>query len=296
MFLRLKLLLAAAALLYLGPLLSGLAGYGWANIPAFAAIFMLWLVLMRPQDFPQSAACWLNPSAWLGFAARLVLQVLLVAVCFGIGRGIGGVLGVQPAIPAVVPVAMSLLAVVFGRLISDPRKMQQMDEVVNSALTQIEGATSDLRKADDYAELLVPLFEQPDDATDGALADCLAQLHEQMDDGAVFEALLASVSAGYATGPTQRALMLIASDGAALERAVTPDMPLRALTALRHDAVLVAALARRLRDALLQDDDLWHDLPTAEFLIDLAAELPDAAPDLKTLAQAVAQADPENRR
>jgi len=39
---RIRMLMAATALLYLGPLLAGLAGFGWPMVYAFATIFTLW--------------------------------------------------------------------------------------------------------------------------------------------------------------------------------------------------------------------------------------------------------------
>ena len=100
MEIRHKLLLAVTALLYFGPLLAGMGGFGWSVVPVFLIIFVLWLVVMRPQDWPQSRADWRSGDNWVAMAARIAVQVLLVVVLFGVGRGMGGMLGVLPAIPA----------------------------------------------------------------------------------------------------------------------------------------------------------------------------------------------------
>ena len=50
---RVRLLMGASALLYMGPLLAGLSGMGWAALPVFMALFALWLVVMRPAQWPR---------------------------------------------------------------------------------------------------------------------------------------------------------------------------------------------------------------------------------------------------
>ena len=62
---RLRVLQIATACLYLGPLLAGLGGYGWRVVPVFAAIFLLWLIALRPQEWPQSRADWMQPDTWM---------------------------------------------------------------------------------------------------------------------------------------------------------------------------------------------------------------------------------------
>ena len=73
---RLRLFRFSTALLYVGPLLAGLMGQGWAMVLAFA-----------------------------------------------VGRGIGGVLALKPALPAVLPLALSVLSVPLSRLLSGPHGM-----------------------------------------------------------------------------------------------------------------------------------------------------------------------------
>lgn len=108
---RARLLQGATALLYSGPLLAGLAGYGWAAVPVFAAIFGLWVVSLRPSLWPGRG---MSPVPLL---SKLAVQVLLVAVSFGVGRGLGGVAGVVPSFVAVLPVALSFLALPLARMV-----------------------------------------------------------------------------------------------------------------------------------------------------------------------------------
>lgn len=117
---RRRLLMAANALLYLGPLLAGLAGFGWALVAVFTAIFVLWLVILQPYEFPINRAEWMTSEAWVAVAARAAVQLLFVVLLFGIGRGIGGILGSIPGFPAMLPLAISFLSIPLARMIWDP--------------------------------------------------------------------------------------------------------------------------------------------------------------------------------
>ncbi len=289
---RLRLMMGATALLYFGPLLAGLGGFGWEIVPVFAAIFMLWLIIMRPHEFPRSLADWQRPEAWVAFAARGAVQLLLVLVCFGIGRGIGGVLGSLPPFPIMLPIAISFLSIPLARLFWDPRKEQEMDRLLTDALAQIEtGTTSGSDRS--YAEaVLAPLNGLPDDVSEAELESHLDAIRALVDEAVTFDILQEKVTNGEASMASQRTLMLLASDGAALERmADLRDAPVKAMTALRSNADLIQRLAERLLHALRQDPDIWPDYPTQGFVADLRAELPSAAASLQALEdEIIAQA------
>jgi hypothetical protein len=106
---RITLLRVATTLLYLGPLLAGLAGAGWSMVPIFAALFLLWLILLRPE--------FASERAWLPRLERALVQTLLVVVFFGLGRGIGGVVGVSLGLPVWSPILLSVAAILLGRLV-----------------------------------------------------------------------------------------------------------------------------------------------------------------------------------
>jgi hypothetical protein len=136
---RTWLYVAATLLLYAGPVLAGIAGLPWDVAPVFAAIFLLWLVVLRPQMWPRTLADWLTPSALAAFVARALVQVLLVLACMAIGRSIGGLFDPPPASPRAVALGLSLASVPLCRLIWDPVKAQQMEALLDDALNQIEG-------------------------------------------------------------------------------------------------------------------------------------------------------------
>lgn len=117
---RRRFLMVANAFLYFGPLLAGLAGLGWGYVALFTAIFVLWLVILQPYEFPINRAEWKTLDAWIAMAARAAVQLLFVVILFGIGRGIGGILGAMTGFPAALPVAISFLSIPLARLIWDP--------------------------------------------------------------------------------------------------------------------------------------------------------------------------------
>lgn len=102
-------------LLYIGPLLAGLAGQGWAMVALFAAIFLLSSVVLHPGTWPRSRADLARPGAAVALAALVATQVLLVVMCFGFGRGLGGVLAFQPGLPVYLPAALSIASVPLAR-------------------------------------------------------------------------------------------------------------------------------------------------------------------------------------
>ena len=117
---RRRFMMAANALLYSGPLLAGLGGFGWGLIPVFTAIFVLWLIILQPFEFPINKAEWLTAGAWVAVAARAAVQLLLVVALFAVGRGIGGILGAMTGFSNVLPVALSFLSIPLARMIWDP--------------------------------------------------------------------------------------------------------------------------------------------------------------------------------
>lgn len=295
MIFRSRLVMGATALLYFGPLLAGLGGFGWAVVPVFAAIFMLWLVIMRPQEFPRSLVDWQRPEALIAFAARAAVQLLLVLVCFGIGRGIGGALGSLPAFPIMLPIAISFLAIPLARLLWEPRKEQEMDRLLTDALAQIEtGKTVGSDRS--YAEaVLAPLNGLPDDVTEAELEGHLNAIRALVDETTTFEILLERVESGTATLSSQRTLMLLGSDGAVLERmADLREVPAKTMQALRQNAPLIERMSQRLVMALRQDPDIWPDCPSVAFLAALQSELPAASDSLAALKAEVVTQTPQD--
>ncbi len=280
-----RLVKAATALLYFGPLLAGLGGAGWAIVPVFAGIFLVWLVVMRPQEFPQTLSDWTRPEALVAASARMAVQLLLVLVLFGIGRGIGGVLGSMPNMPAMLPIGISFLAIPLARLLWDPRKAAEMDKLLDDALAKIESGPDTLQGGDHaYAEAVTaPLIGLSDDVTEAELESHLSAMRALVDEAMTYEVLLARVQTNAASLAGKRALMLMASDAGSLGRLAKPRVPMQVMDVLGADAALIERMAERLITALRQDPNLWQNCPNMGFLEALHAQHPSAKPAIAAL-------------
>lgn len=168
--LRYRLMTAATALLYLGPLLAGLAGHGWAEASVFIALFLLWLMILRPD-------AWSGESR-VRLASRIAGQVLLVCACFAIGRGLGGVTALRPDLPTLLPLAVSFLAIPLSRLI---RSRSGADPLLDAALHRLASSPAEhralaaLNRAEVEA-LATRLLSLPPDTPDAVLRDHLRRL------------------------------------------------------------------------------------------------------------------------
>ena len=285
---RLRLLMGATALLYFGPLLAGLGGLGWAQVPVFVAIFVLWLIILRPQHWPKTLTDWQKPAALIFVAAQTATQALLVVVCFGVGRGIGGVTGFSLALPVLLPVGISLLSIPLCRMIWDPQKGQQIDRLLDDAIAAIETASPMPGPGDAAmqvaAEMLKPLAALPASTPVAEVEAHLTALTRHLD----HETLSAALRA--APGPQlRRALMIHASQPAALMALQDQAYPVQALTAAGDDPALLGLLAPRLVQALREVPELIGDFPTPQRVFAAAEGLGDPAAEtaLRALATAM---------
>jgi len=292
---RLRLLMAATALLYFGPLAAGLGGFGWAVVPVFAAIFLLWLFILRPHQWPRHTADWARSEAWITLITQGAVQTLLVAMLFGIGRGIGGVMATLPHFPLMLPIAISFLSIPLARLIWNPWKDRDIDRFLDDAIARVNASPT----ADTAANLaiarrlIVPLADLPDDAADTVVAKHLLAMSSHAPDADIRKALLERQHSGDASRAETIALVLHATDGALIE-SVGGDGPTLALAVLPHDPEMIALFARRLTAALNEDPDLWGQCPSVDALAELVVTLnnTDAEGPLRDLITATNRAQP----
>lgn len=279
---RLRLLQLANGLMYFGPLLAGLGGFGWRVVPAFTLIFMLWLVVMRPGDWPQTADDWHKPGAVPGAAARLAVQLLLVVVLFGLGRGIGGVMGVTPVMPTMLPVGLSFLAIPFARLIWNPRRTPRHSGQPSADMSATLAGNADRDIARRMTQPLADL--SPEVGTD-QIAAHLAALSPYLSPALLFQALAERVQASDAPVHLRRALILQATDGRVAEACHGQAAPVKALQAAQGDDALLALFAERCACLLRENVDAWGDCPHVAALERVAASAgPQAAQALRDLA------------
>lgn len=293
---RLRMLMGVTALLYFGPLTAGLGGFGWAVVPIFAVIFLLWLIILRPQQWPHRAADWARPQVLMTLITQAAVQTLLVAILFGIGRGIGGVLATLPPFPLMLPLAISFLSVPLARLIWDPWKDRDMDRFLDEAIERVNngptGANGDTELALAH-RLIASLADLEDDTTDTTVAQHLLAMSSHAADADIRKALLQRQHSGQASHAETIALILHATDGP-LIKSVGGDGPNLTLAVLPHDPELMALFARRLTAALTEDPDLWGQCPSVDHLADLVVAFnnTDAEGPLRDLIAATNRAQP----
>jgi hypothetical protein len=162
MLTRIRVLKAATALLYVGPLFAGLSGLGWGMVAPFVAIFVVWLMVLRPEQWPASPQEWLALPAFGAALAQILSQILLVTVLLAIGRGIGALAGFLPIVNPIFPLALSFLAIPICRMLWDAREAANQGVFLDEE-AEIAQAP---RAAAEAAAAIIPLLNLPDSAPD----------------------------------------------------------------------------------------------------------------------------------
>ena len=292
---QMRLLMCATALLYIGPLMAGLGGDGWAIVPVFLLLFLLWLFILRPQHWPRSLAEWRQPAAWAAALTQAAVQLLLVALLFGVGRGIGGALGFQPPYGTLLPISISFLSIPLSRLIWDPWKSAELNDLLDHAIQHIapQQSASDSASLDLARAMVAPLADLPAGTSADQVGRHLAALSAHASPAHIRAALFERARSPAASRAETVALILHATD-ARLIADVPGDGPTLALSLLTDDPDLIAVFARRLTAALDQAPDLWGKCPSVDHLADLVARYgnTDAEAPLRDLISATNRAQP----
>lgn len=163
MLTRMRLVKGATALLYFGPLLAGLCGFGWDMVVYFTAIFVVWLMVLRPEQWPASPAEWLSGSAWLSALAQVLSQVLLVTILFGVGRGFGGIADISTLmVNPILPLAVSFVSIPLCRMLWDAEEAASQGYFLDE---EAEFAYAD-NAVGQAAAAVIPLLNLADTAPD----------------------------------------------------------------------------------------------------------------------------------
>lgn len=150
--------------LYGGPVLAGLAGHGWASVPVFAALFLLYVAATRRPDLSTGAG-------WATLATMATVQVALVALVYGLGIVTTRFTGLGLALPLWAPVLLTGLSAGFGAwAFRDAAEMDVMLDSVLRALEEIEHGRSSEPDPNPWPEPAPEVLA----AVDRALADLRA--------------------------------------------------------------------------------------------------------------------------
>lgn len=268
---RLRFLQAATALLYLGPLIAGMAGQGWAMVAPFLGIFMLWSVILRPHLWPAPGELG-RREALVPLLALIATQALIVVLCMALGRGVAGVFGLRLALPLWLPAAISFLSVPLCRLSWRFEEAAPGFDPLRHRWAAPEAEGPEV--------LIAALSRLPETA--GELEIEAHLLASRADPQAVRQALAAAPGPVFARARLVHATepgtaQLFAGSRYAASLFPPQDMALYAARALR----------------VVEDDPaLAADFPPPETLLDAARGAPEAAESLQRLAGLIRAAQP----
>jgi hypothetical protein len=275
MLLRMRLLRGANALLYFGPLLAGMSGFGWGLVASFTAIFVVWLIVLRPEQWPGTAQEWQAPTAWLSALTIVLSQVVLVAMLFAVGRGVGAVAGFLPVVNPQLPLAISFLAIPLSRLLWDAREaadrgifLDDEAEVANAPRAAAAAAAS-----------IVPLLNLPDDAPDKLVADEVGKVLTNQ----AAELRLRTLAAALARpdrshSALRRALIVWASEPEIVAPGWVPNSMALAFAIADRNSDLLRVYTPRALALIAAFPDRVADFPSAQKLRDVASGDLDAGP------------------
>ncbi|AWD22603.1 hypothetical protein [Fuscovulum blasticum] len=284
---RVLFLQIATALLYMGPLVAGLGGFGWAMLPPFVSIFVLWLVLLRPHQWPMTLADWRSGVGVGAALTQILSQILLVTVLFGVGRGIGGVLGTLPVMFPMLPVAMSFLALPLMRLAWNPDRALAEGVTIDALMEAARLPIGVNPLARDPARAAAALLALPDDAAPETVLGLLEQSAVPGKGWPSAAGLATALAKAPATrhAALRKALVLWGTDPALLAAGSAPGALRAAFAAAGRDDGLLADLLPRATALARALPDRLDQFPDALALRTLAQELGgDRAAELSALA------------
>lgn len=278
---RLWLLRVATLLLYLGPLLAGLSGMGWSAVPVFVALMALWLVVMRPHQWPRAFKLW-TPAVGVAAAAQVTVNALVVVILFGIGRGLGGMAGFELMLSPLVPVAFSFLSIPLSRLVWDP---VVRDEIGNGA-----------EPAED--PMLTALLNLPDDADPVLTTEAIRVAMEASGAARRLLQLEDALKGSSQRTGLREGLILWATDPTRAADDQVRGAPKTGFLAAGPDARLLDLFARRAVPQLMAQPGLWSSFPDRRAIVlALDGSQPHGVQEsLRALAVAVEAATPPEAR
>jgi hypothetical protein len=260
MEMRARLLKGATALLYFGPLLAGLGGFGWMLVPTFVAIFVLWQMIVRPHHWPTSLSELGKGELWVGIAAQIAVQVLLVLVFFGVGRGIGGAVGALPMYAPALPLSVSFLSIPLCRLLWNPWKGDSFERLADVDDAMLPHAVQATNSADLADRVLQPLQDMNGRISEDEALRHLTAMASHVDHASLRDALIARVAKGDASEAIRMALIVQTTDPVLMDM-LEEDSLTRVLQVLPEDDLLADLFARRVAAAVAMDRDLAACVP-----------------------------------
>ena len=259
---KIRLLMGAAALLYLGPLLGGMIGLAWEAVPVFVALFALWMVVMRPSRWPRDIKDW-NSTIVLGGILQVLVSVLIVVVLFAVGRAIASLSGLSLKVEPYLPIAIAFLATPISRMVWDPRKGEAMEQVIDDAIAQINASSLPDDTVVEGDVMTKTLLALPDDADPDLTAEALDAAFQGPEGASRLCAL--EMELDWKDPPRtglRHGLILWATDPQRVSRNIH-SAQMSAFNVAGSDDALLLLYARRARALLRMDGTMWVNFPPA---------------------------------
>lgn len=284
MLTRMRLVKGATALLYIGPLIAGLCGFGWDMVAPFAAIFVVWLMVLRPEQWPITPGEWLTGQAWLAALAQILSQVLLIGVLFGVGRGFGGLANIGALdVSPILPLAVSFLSIPLCRMLWDANEAAAQGYFLDeeAAFAHADNA------AGQAATAIIPLLNLPDSAPDAQVAQVVAAAL----DVPAAELRLNAVTAALARpdrshAALRRALILWATEPEIVAPGQVPGSMASAFSIAGGNLDLLRLYVPRAIALIAAFPNRAEDFPPPDRLIEIAEAEPAPDSDLPAHLQA----------
>ena len=297
---RARLLLLATVPLYLGPLLAGFSGMGWSAIPVFVALMALWLVVLRPHQWPRRMTLWTSAVA-VSAAAQVATNAVIVVILFGIGRALGAVAGFDLLPDPLVSVGLSFVSIPLSRLVWDPASARDADLFLDSANVQINAVSHGAGPGGSGVQdsMIRELLALPDAADPALTAAAIAAALQAPGAAARLSQLQDALEHGTdLRSGLREGLILWASDPVRAADPLVHGVQRTAFLAAGDNARLLALFARRSLPLLQADPELWSSYPDPTRIRSaLNDSLPEAVQhQLLALAAAVEAATPAQDR
>jgi hypothetical protein len=280
MLTRLRLLKGATVLLYIGPLFAGISGLSWGMVVPFVGIFVVWLMVLRPEQWPATAEEWVTPQGLGAALSQVLSQLLLVSVLLALGRGLGAVAGFLPLVDPIFPLAVSFLAIPLCRILwnADEAADQGIFLDDEAEAVRIPRATAEAAKA------IVPLLNLPDAAPEDEVLGTVTKVMDVARPVLQLDALAAALAKpDRSHSALRRALILWACEPERVASCLVPQGMAITFAMAQHDSGSLRQYLPRALALIAAFPTRAEDFPAPQHLREVAASaiVPAAEADLR---------------
>jgi hypothetical protein len=189
------------------------------------------------------------------------VQILLVLVFFGIGRGVGGAVGALPMYSPALPLSVSFLSIPLCRLLWNPWKGDSFEALAEMEEPPVMLDPSNMSESLALADrVLQPLQDMNGRISEEEALRHLKAMAKHVDHAALRDALIARVARGHASEAIRMALVVQTTDPVLMDM-LEEDSLTRVLQVLPEDDRLADLFAKRVKAAVAVDRDLAACVP-----------------------------------